>query len=733
MMKLTRWILTSFALLSISAAAGQTVLVRGGKPVARIVVADSARVNETAARLLQRFVGESSGAVLPIRHGVPARPGDILLGAGETEGLTDDSFRLRTSAKGTLSVSGIGNGVLYGAVSLLERFLDMEYLAADTYTLDHRRDIAVPALDVVEKPAFRYRQTNAYGMREDPVYRMFLRLEEPSDLFVDGLWVHTFNALLPSSRYGAEHPEYYSLIHGERRPGRAGQWCLTNPEVFEIVAERIDSIFHANPGKHMISVSQNDGNHTFCRCEACEKVNEEEGSPSGNYIRFLNKLAARFPDKEFSTLAYLFTMKPPKHVRPLPNVNIMLCDIDCDREVPLTDNASGREFLEALEGWSAVSENIFLWDYGINFDNMVAPFPNFPILQPNMKLFRDHHVTMHFAQIGSAYGTDFSEMRSWIVAKLMWNPDQDTDALMLRFMERYYGAAAPYVYQYEKLLEGALLASGQRLWIYDSPASHKDGMLNAACRRRYGQLFDKAEAAVAGDSVLLRRVHLARLPLIYSNLEIGRTMSDKDPGQLERELDLFEKYVKAYDVRQLDERNTSAPEYCRLYRERYLTADPDNLAAGAPVEWIIPPTGRYRALGETALTDGLFGGSSFMDSWTGWEGTDGAFIIDLGEEKEFSSVEADFLHHLGAWILSPREVTYSVSADKERWERFGHFEFPQDDSGRVKFVPVTAAAPEPVRARYVRVEVVGDKICPSWHYGTGSPCWFFIDEVTIKK
>lgn len=131
------------------------------------------------------------------------------------------------------------------------------------------------------------------------------------------------------------------------------------------------------------------------------------GRPSGNYIRFLNKLAERFPDKEFSTLAYLFTMQPPRHVKPLPNVNIMLCDIDCNREVPLTDNASGQEFVRALEGWSAVSDNIFVWDYGINFDNMVAPFPNFPILKPNIELFHRNHVTMHFSQIGGSYGGDF--------------------------------------------------------------------------------------------------------------------------------------------------------------------------------------------------------------------------------------------------------------------------------------------------------------------------------------
>ena len=89
---------------------------------------------------------------------------------------------------------------------------------------------------------------------------------------------------------------------------------------------------------------------------------------------------------------------------------------------------------------------------------------------------------MHFSQIASSRGGDFAEMRTYMVSKLMWNPDLDCDSLMHAFMNGYYGKAAPYIYQYEKKLEGALLASGKDLWIYDSPVTHKDGMLNANCR-----------------------------------------------------------------------------------------------------------------------------------------------------------------------------------------------------------------------------------------------------------
>lgn len=732
-MRLLRYLLPLILAWHCAEADGQNVLTRRGKPVARIVVCDGDGADITAARLLQRFVREASGAELPIVQGA-ARRGDILLGASDTAGLTEDGFRLCSGSDGTLRISsGGGKGAIYGVVSLLERFLGMDYFAAGTYTIDRRADIALPRLDMAENPAFVYRQSQAYGMAQDSVYRFFLRLEEPGDLFAGNMWVHTFDRLLPASRYGAEHPEYYSFIRGERRPGRAGQWCLTNPEVFDTVAVRIDSIFRADPTLTMISVSQNDSNHTYCRCEECERVNIEEGSPSGNYIRFLNRLAERFPDKQFSTLAYLFTMSPPRHTRPLPNVNIMLCSIDSRREAPLVETPSGQEFAAALEGWSAITDNLFIWDYGINFDNMIEPFPNFHTLAPNMRLFRKHGARMHFSQIGGTYGSDFSEMRSYIVSKLMWNPDQDTDSLMLRFMCGYYGAAAEYLYRYEKLLEGALLASGTPLWIYDSPVTHKKGMFNAACRRRYNELFDSAEAAVADDSLRLRRVQTARLPLRYTELEILRTERDMDTAAILRKLETFERLVDELGVRTLNERGNTPQDYCRLYRQRHLPSTQSNKAFGARIEWIVPPDGKYITPEGKALTDGLFGGASYTDGWTGWEGCDAAFILDLGRETEFSAVTADFLHQLGAWILLPKRIICSVSADRSEWSRFGETTQAEDRSVPVKFVPLTVVVSgSPVRARYVRIEVEGTNVCPPWHYGVGCPCWFFIDEITVN-
>lgn len=723
------------ALFLLSAATclnAQVTIVKEGKPLSRIVVGKDEPVDNQAALLLQDFVQRISGASLPVVTDKTPRKGDIVIGGKETAGLTEDGFRLKT-ADGILSISSGGDkGAVYGVVTLLEDYLGVAYYSANAYTLTESSTLVLPELDRAENPAFRYRQSQCYAMHEDPVYKQWFRFEEPSEVFAGGLWVHTFDRILPSDVYDASHPEYYSFINGERRPGKASQWCLTNPEVFEIVSQKIDSIFKANPGKNMISVSQNDGNHTNCTCPACKALDEQEGGPSGSLIHFLNKLAARFPDKEFSTLAYLYTMHPPKHVKPLPNVNIMLCDIDCEREVPLTDNASGQDFMKAMEGWSAISKNIFVWDYGINFDNFVSPFPNFPILQKNIQLFKEHNATMHFSQIGGSKGGDFPEMRAYMVSKLMWNPYLNTDSLMRAFMDGYYGAASPYIYQYEKLLEGGLLASKQRLWIYDSPVSHKDGMLNTNCRKRYNELFDQAEQAVAGDPVLLKRVRLSRLPLQYADLEIARAEGDHDLNKIKAQLALFGERTHEYEIPTLNERNNPPGEYCKLYAERYLPGKASNLAKGAKVIWIQEPTGKYKALGETALTDELFGGTTFVESWVGWEGVDGAFILDLGKEVPVTSIEGDFLHQLGQWILLPKKVTYSISTDNAAYRAFGEKSLPEDRSPQVKFVGVKCDVPSPVSARYIKVEIEGTKICPSWHYGVGYPSWFFIDEITVR-
>src|SRR5665647_2999747 len=615
------------ALLITSESIAQIQIVKNGKATGRIVVDQRNNTDRQAAILLNDFIKRISGTNLPIVS-IDSKPkkGDIIIGsfpmpssANNSSGIEEDGFRLTGKDSIFRITGGKGSGTVYGVVTLLEDYFDVHYYAADACTFPQKTDLWLPAnLNRTENPSFRYRQSQAYSIARDSLYKIWNRLEEPKEIFAGNYWVHTFDRILPSRKFGETHPEFYSFINGQRRPGSASQWCLSNPAVFEAAVHQIDSIFKANPDQKMISVSQNDGNNTNCTCDQCKAIDEYEGSPSGSIIHFLNKLAIRFPDKEFSTLAYLYSVAPPKHVKPLPNVNIMLCDIDCYREVTLTENVSGRTFMKNMEGWSKISNNIFVWDYGINFDNYVSPFPNFHILQTNMQLFKKNNVNMHFSQIGGSFGGDFSELRSYVVSKLLWNVNCNVDSVIQSFLKGYYGNAAPYLYQCMKIQEGALLGSNIPLWIYDTP-----------------------------------------------------------------------------------------------------------------ITYTLPPNKPYNLIADKALTDGLLGGATFNESWVGWEGKDGELIIDLGEVKEIETVEADFLHKLGAWILLPKSMTCYTSTDNQDFRLMGKQEIKEDRSVEVKYVNIGITVNTKIKARYIKIHIETIGLCPSWHYGVGYPAWFFIDEIWV--
>jgi Domain of unknown function (DUF4838) len=733
-MKILLLLVLSIVLTSVGEA--QIVLVKNGKAQGRIIVDPKNKTDNQAARLLNLFVTKITGTTLPIVSPIGKRvKGDLIIGsraALKSSDLTDDGFSLTSNDSLFFVNGGNGLGSVYGIVTLLEDYLGVHYYAANRCDLPHSRELVLPArVGRIENPSFQYRQTQAYGLATDSLYKIWLRLQEPTELFAGGYWVHTFDRILPSAKYGKSHPEYFSFINGERRPGAASQWCLSNPEVFEIVSQKIDSIFKAHPDRKMISVSQNDGNSTNCSCEKCKAIDDEEGSPSGSIIRFLNKLASRFPDKEFSTLAYLYSVAPPKHTHPLPNVNIMLCDIDCTREVSLTENPSGKTFMKNMEGWAKISNNIFVWDYGINFDNYVSPFPNFHILQTNMQLFKTYHATKHFSQIGGSKGGDFSELRSYVVAKLLWNVNCNVDSVIQTFLKGYYGAAAPFIYQVIKIQQGALLGSNLPLWIYDTPITHKNGMLNGALMRRYRELFDQAERSVASDSTLLHRVWQQRLSIQYAELEIARTNPADDSKEIKTELSLFRTRAHDLGVTSLNERNNTVDEYCNLYLERNLPSARTSLAHQANASYPLPPDKPYDKIADKALTDGFLGGATFNESWIGWSGKDGEVIIDLGEVREIDTVEADFLHKLGAWILLPKSMTCSTSIDMVHYIPMGKQEIKEDRSVAVKYVKVGITTNEKVKARYVKVHIETIGVCPSWHYGVGYPAWFFMDEIWV--
>jgi len=701
-------------------------IVKGGKSTMTIVYGKTTS-DSTAAGYLAKYLNEATGCDFKTVLGTKAKSHGFWISTDSS--MEEDSFEIKVE-NGVISITGAPQkGTIYGVFTFLEKIVGMDWYSGDFYVIPKCSDLEIADnYQLKEVPSFRYRQTAGWGRIPD--FMDWNRLESPQTTFAGGLWVHTMNAIMPSDVYGDSHPEYYAYINGERRPGRQSSWCLTNPDVLEIATQKLDSIFKKYPDRNIISVSQNDGNNTNCKCDKCRKLDEENGGPSGSLIWFINQLAERFPDKQISTLAYLHTMNPPTNIKPRSNVNIMLCNIDCTRELPLTDTKSGQEFMRAMEGWAKISDNIFLWDYAINFHHMLSLFPNFHILSPNINLAKKNGVTMIFEQTANGVGTDLADLRVYLLCRLMWNHNADVDELTRKFCKGFYGEAAPYIYDYIKLREGALLGSGNMLWIYDSPAAHGADDMRPFLRAKYTDLFDKAEAATANDSASLAHVRIARLALQYSELEILRTMTDK-PSDMATKVDMFEERCNMFKVRTINEGRTTPKTYIDNYRKRYLPDGKTNFALSTSVEYLAAPAGTYTELAKTAMTDGLFGGGAFRDSWIGWMGNDPEYIIDLKESRYVSTVAVDFLQMLGDWVFFPLGVSAETSSDGKAYTTLGDVQVPESHISAACYheAEITGTARE---ARYVKIKVNATKKCPNWHFGVGHDSWCFIDETRVR-
>ena len=190
-------ILALFLYLFIASAAfSQIVIVKDGKPLGRIIIDNSCKTDVEAANLLNNFISRISGTLLPVvGKGTVQKNGDIIIeslkGSGSDDnpsGIKEDGFSLSQKGSVLHITGGAGNGTIYGVVTLLEDYFGVHYFAANACSFVKSNNMLIPAnINRTENPSFRYRQTQAYSILQDPLYKNWHRLEEPGEIFAGGL------------------------------------------------------------------------------------------------------------------------------------------------------------------------------------------------------------------------------------------------------------------------------------------------------------------------------------------------------------------------------------------------------------------------------------------------------------------------------------------------------------------------------------------------------------------
>ena len=733
---------------------GKIVLADNESSRYSIILPVHATANEQkAASVLQNYLLQISGTALPVITADKHKSAyEIVLGQNERldqiasrinyNDLKGDGFVIKTDSSRLIIAGGNEKGTLYGVYTFLEKYLGCRMYSPTVKIIPRQKGITLSSINDQQVPVIGFRDTH-YRITWDAEYTDWHKLDhDPSGERTDwGMWVHTFNELVPPKLYYDAHPEYFAMVKGKRIPT---QLCLSNRAVLDITIQNLRKKIAQNPAAKYWSVSQND-NKDYCTCDSCKAIDEREGSPSGSIINFVNQVADQFPDKVISTLAYEYGRAAPATLKPRDNVNIMLCSIEAYRHKPIRDDPASADFVKDVQDWGKIAKDIIVWDYVIQFNHLISPFPNLHVLQPNIQFFAQNGVNAMFEQGNREVGGEFAALRAYLISKLLWDPYLNIDSLRNDFLSGFYGAAGKPIGRYIDLMHQELLKGTKPLRIFGSPSEDSLSWLTPALLGKYNLLFDEAEKLVSDSVALLERVRIARLPLMYASMEqakknfIGENgLFQKVDGKWEvktnvvKMVDEFTDLCRREGVTLVKEWSTSPEEYRSAMYRMIAQGMNEHLAYGKKIILISPDTSLLNETKLKMLTDGKRGSHDYGNNWVIFGGKDLEAVIDLGKVEKVRKLGSGY-YQLGFWLrLFPTNVEYYTSLDGKNFQLVENIKntLPIDQYGgyirefNVEFVPRDA--------RYIKIKACSMGNTPGWHPGAGRPAQMMIDEVVVE-
>ena len=425
-------------------------------------------------------------------------------------------------------------------------------------------------------------------------------------------------------------------------------------------------------------------------------------------------------------------------------MDYILIGIDINRSKPIESDPSSADFVQEIADWAKISDNIKIWDYETQFTNSFGPFPLYNTLKPNIQFFTKNNANAHFQQCNGKHSENLSELKCYLLSKLLWNPKANDNSIINEFLFGFYGDAAPYIRMYFDKLHEETRKSEIRLDIYGTPVWLADNVLSESNMAKYNEYFDKAEKAVRDDLILYNRVRAARLPLMFSAIEIAKTdlfgkrgwYFEKD-GKFSKKPDMNKMLEDFYSIcnhdsiTSLNEKGLSPDSYYHNTL-RYIDVQIDgNIAFRKNVICNPPPDPRYTGMGNQMLTNGVRGTEDYKINWLGWEGMDCEIELDLDSLRFLNEITISTLHMPDVWIIQPVSVKCLASENGITYYDSGEIISDPGLEYKTDIRNFTFNTSN-IKARYLKLLVRSVNKLPHWHAYKGNKAWIFIDEIVVR-
>lgn len=436
--------------------------------------------------------------------------------------------------------SGTANGI-YG---FLEDYLDCMFVRSDYDYIPKYPTVYLDESDVVFNPDFSWRNQFQYEVYSTNWYKKL-----KSNGSVDNAWGNTSHSVfsfVEPDVYFDKHPEYFSLRHGKRVKE---QLCLSNPDIFQIISKKMQQMIDDNPQAVYWDFSINDNLH-YCQCKNCKTLYSRYKNKIGSILLILNKLAKEHPDKIFSTLAYTYNEKAPCGIAPMPNVNIKLAPIKSGQKYSyaFSESKKARRTNNLISSWGSLANNLYIWDYIVDFQHLLMPYPNYDVQRNNLRFYKQNNVKLVFHQGMYSAGTELAQFRSYIMAKQLWNIECNISVIAAKYLSVTYGKAARYIAQYIDTMNSIMKKRAKDLDLYDTPKMHRYDYLSAKAISEYLRLIDLAFESEKDNADIIYRLEEIKINILYAKL--NETSSDKSGKK-----SAFEEFFRLVDKHRIDRYN----------------------------------------------------------------------------------------------------------------------------------------------------------------------------------
>ena len=420
----------------------------------------------------------------------------------DEEALNGDGFVIFADGDMLYIAGATDKGTLYGVYYYLEEYIGVRFYTLDSEYIPSVDQLDMPTGMVTEIPAFRYRgalsdatmHVNiANGQTADVMAEFYAKTRQSHEFLVAEAQAevdkyfggsieinksinqaHNNLIYVPVAEYYESNTSMFYV-----KDGKPVDICYSNgintdgsiksgTNAASVFVESLKAQIIANPNAEYHMLGQEDL-RDHCSCANCLLGATSlfgYGSYTAIVLRFYNAVAKAIAAWEIAEgrtpvklvcYSYLFTVEAPvtksngvyvchDTVKLADNLIVRFADINANCYYSFIDAAQSGEYgADYLEKWAAVigDNDTWYWGYATHHSYYFTYTPSLQKVQMTLQALQAYGTEYAFYQHSTSESNDWrAMMETYVISKMLWNPNQDVTAIRNEYLEGYYGVAS---------------------------------------------------------------------------------------------------------------------------------------------------------------------------------------------------------------------------------------------------------------------------------------------------